>query len=184
MRLFSAIVVAAAATLGTVSDLGAQASPAVQSIGVPPGTRVRVRSSSMVAPLVANFLRVSADTAVFIEDAAGRGIWSIQVGDITRLERSEGEKRNNGGDITRYGLLGAGAGAVGGILFASTFKPSDDKKKYDRLTTALVGAGAGTLVGAIIGSRRVREHWVEVPIRRVSVIPTRRGVTLGAGIDF
>jgi hypothetical protein len=184
VRLFSALVVAAAATLGTVSDLGAQARPAVQSIGVPPGTRVRVRSSSMVAPLVANFLQLSADTAVFIEDAAGRGIWSIQVNDITQLERSDGEKRNNGRDMMRYGLFGAGAGAVGGIVFAATFQPSDDKKKYDRLTTGLVGAGAGALVGVLIGSRKVREHWVEVPLRRVSVVPSRRGVSVGAGIDF
>jgi len=184
VRLFSALVLAAAATFGSVSDLSAQARPAVQSIGVPPGTRVRVRSANMVAPLVANFLHLSADTAVFIEDAAGRGIWSIQMGEITQLERSDGEKRNNGADIARFGLLGAGAGAVGGLLFASTFKPSDDKKDYDRLTTGLVGAGAGALIGAFVGSRRVRERWVEVPFRRLSVMPSRRGVSVGAGIDF
>jgi hypothetical protein len=184
VRLFSALLVAAAATLGSVTDLSAQARPAVQSIGVPPGTRVRVRSASMVAPLVANFLRLSADTAVFIEDASGRGIWSIQMNEITRLERSDGEKRNNGPDIMRFGLIGAGAGAVGGLLFAASFQPSDDKKEYNRVTTGLVGAGAGAIVGALVGSRRVREHWVEVPLRRVSVLPTRRGVSVGAGIDF
>lgn len=185
VRLFaSAIVVAVVAALAPVSNLGAQTRPQVQSIGVPPGTRVRVRAPNLVAPLVANFLHLSADTAVFIEDAAGRGIWSIQVSEIARLERSDGEKRMNAPYVAKGGLIGAGIGAAGGLLFAATLKPSDDAKKYNRLTTGLVGAGAGAVVGALLGARVVKERWTEVPLRRISVAPRRRGVSLGAGFDF
>jgi hypothetical protein len=138
----------------------------------------------MVAPLVANFMHMSADTAVFIEDVAGRGIWSIQVGEITRLERSIGERRMQAPLMIRWGLIGAGAGAVGGLLVSSTFKPSDDTRKYDRLTSALVGSGIGAVVGALYGGRKPREAWTDVPIRRVTVAPSRNGVTVGGTLKF
>lgn len=185
MRLFvSTVLLATAATLVPALELDAQTPAPAQSIGVAPGTRVRVRAPNLVAPLIANFLNLTADTAVFIEDAAGRGIWSIRVNEISRLERSDGEKRMNAPYMLRGGLMGAGIGAATGLLFAATFKPSDDKKKYDRLTTGLVGAGAGAVVGVLLGGRVVKEKWVEVPLRRFSVAPTKRGVSVGAGFDF
>lgn len=184
MRRVLSTVVFAAASLTTAMESGAQARPAPQSIGVAPGTRVRVRAPNLVAPLIANFLHLSADTAVFIEDAAGRGIWSIQINEITRLERSDGEKRANAPYMIRGGLIGGGVGAAAGLIFAATFKPSDDSKKYDRLTTGLVGAGVGAVIGTLLGARVVKESWVDVPVRRVSVSPTRRGASLGLGFDF
>jgi hypothetical protein len=185
VRLFvSTVLFATAATLMPIMDLGAQTRPTAQGIGVAPGTRVRVRAPNLVAPLIANFLNLNADTAVFIEDAAGRGIWSIRVNEISRLERSDGEKRMNAPYMLRGGLMGAGIGAATGLLFAATFKPSDDTQKYDRLTTGLVGAGAGAVIGAMLGGRVVKEKWVEIPLRRLSVAPTKRGVSLGAGFDF
>ena len=43
-----------------------------------PGTRVRVHADNLVTPLVAHFLEMRGDTAVFIEDAAGpSGVWSL-----------------------------------------------------------------------------------------------------------
>lgn len=182
-QIFGTVALCATASLSLASIAGAQSSPD-QSIGVVPGTRVRVSAPTLVAPLVANFLHVKGDTAVFMEDAAARGIWSIRIAEITSLERSGGEQRMNADYMMRGGLIGGGVGAVGGILFAASAKPSDASKKYNRLTTGLVGAGAGALVGVLVGSRFSKEGWVPVPLRRMSVVPSRDGVTLGTRFVF
>lgn len=182
-QIFGTVALCAAASISLAPLAGAQSSTD-QSIGVVPGTRVRVSAPTLVAPLVANFLHVKGDTAVFMEDAAARGIWSIRIAEITSLERSGGEKRMNADYMMRGGVIGGGIGALGGVLFAASAKPSDDSKKYNRLTTGLVGAGAGALVGVLVGSRFSKEGWVPVPLRRMSVLPSRDGVTLGARLVF
>lgn len=181
-QIIETFALCAAASLSLASTVSAQAVD--QSIGVVPGTRVRVSAPTLVAPLIANFLHVKGDTAVFMEDAAARGIWSIRIAEITSLERSGGEQRMNGDYMLRGGLVGGGIGALGGIVFASSAKPSDDSRKYNRLTTGLVGAGAGALVGVLVGSRFSKEGWIPVPLRRMSFAPSRTGVRLGASLVF
>jgi hypothetical protein len=152
---------------------------------IAPGTRVRVTATNLVAPLVANFLQMRGDTAVFIEDAAGRGIWSLVVSDITRLERSDGERLSNRPYVVRGAMLGAGAGSVVGWVFAATFSPSDSTKKFSRPLNASIGAVVGAVVGGFIGSRRATERWTDITLpRRVSVVPQRRGVALSLSLTF
>ncbi|MGQ0646464.1 MAG: hypothetical protein ACT4P7_02765 [Gemmatimonadaceae bacterium] len=144
-----------------------------------PGTRVRVRSSTLVAPLVANFMQMRGDTAVFIEDAAGRGIWSLVVSDISRLELSDGERRRNRGPIVRGATYGGIAGVVVGFAFAAIASPSDSTKKFSRPLNATVGALLGGGIGGVVGSRVGMERWTEVSLpRRISLTPNRRGIAL------
>lgn len=168
------------AALAPVSGAEAQ-----QAISIAPGTRVRVRAANLVAPLVANFLQMRGDTAVFIEDAAGRGVWSLHVSDITRLERSDGEQKSNTPYIIRGAAIGAGVGAVGGLLIASSLKPSDSGKKYSRGLSGGAGAVVGGIIGAVIGSRFGSERWTNVSLpRRLSVLPDSRGLGLRVGFNF
>jgi hypothetical protein len=161
-----------------LSDAAAQ-----QAIPIAPGTRVRVRATNLVAPVVANFLQMRGDTAVFIEDAAGRGVWSLHVSDITKLERSNGERKANQPYIVRGAIIGGGAGLVGGLLIASSLKPSDSGKKYSRGASGGAGLLVGAVVGGIIGSRFGAERWTAVSLpRRVSVLPDSRG--LGLRVEF
>jgi hypothetical protein len=156
-----------------------------QSLSIAPGTRVRVSASNLLAPLVANFLQMRGDTAVFIEDAASRGVWSIQLADISRLERSDGERKGDRGNVTRGALIGAGGGLLLGFAFSATFSPSDSSKEYNRALNAAVGAAAGAVIGGLIGYRRGVERWTGVPVpRRVSVLPTRRGVGVSLAFEF
>jgi hypothetical protein len=168
--------------------LAPMASALAQSAVLPvtPGTRVRVHAANLVTPLIAHYLEMRGDTAVFIEDASGRGIWSIPVPDISQLERSAGDKRQNGPYMTKGAIIGAPIGAVIAYIFAETVQPSDSTKKYNRLPTTAVGALVGAGVGALIGTRFASEHWSNVPLpRRVSVVPLRRGgVEVGLGFRF
>ncbi len=168
------------AALAPLSDAAAQ-----QAIPIAPGTRVRVRAANLVAPLVANFLQMRGDTAVFIEDAAGRGVWSLHVSDITKLERSDGEQKSNRPYIIRGAAIGAGAGAVGGLLIASSLRPSEAGKKYSRGASGAAGAVVGGVIGAVVGSRFGAEKWTSVTLpRRMSLLPDSRGLGLRVGFDF
>jgi hypothetical protein len=179
-------LVRASLALGTAMSLAPLTAPQSQeSLPIAPGTRVRVASPKLVAPLVANFLRMRGDTAVFMEDGSGRGVWSIQLADITRLERSSGERRGERGNMLKGAAIGGGAGLVLGYGFAATFSPSDSSKKFSRALTGLVGAAVGGTIGALIGYRRGVENWTNVTLpRRLSVIPYRRGAGLSFTFEF
>lgn len=149
------------------------------SVPVPPGSRVRVKTPNLVAPLVANFLEQRGDTLVFIEDGRGRGVWSFSINQIERLEMTAGEGGRNKAPIAKGAAIGAGAGLVVGILFASVAKPSDESKKYSSVLTGALGAGVGAGIGAYFGSRVKEEHWVEVPLnRRLSLRTNGRGLAI------
>jgi hypothetical protein len=145
-------------------DAAAQTRPS--TVPVPPGSRVRVKTPNLVAPLVANFLEQRGDTLVFIEDGLGRGLWSFSIGQIERLEMTAGEAAVNKAPIAKSAAIGAGVGLVLGVLFASVADPSDDSKKYSAFLTGALGAGVGAGVGAIVGSRIKSERWVTVPLPR------------------
>ncbi len=172
------------ATLIGIGSLSARAGAQQASftLALVPGSRVRVTARTLVAPLVASYLQQRGDTAVFIEAAGGRGIWSIALSDITKLERSDGERTSNRPLVQRGAIYGAVGGAVVAYSFAALASPSDSSRKYSRTTSALVGAGVGAVVGGILGSRFASERWRPVPLRQVSVVPAPRG--LGVSIAF
>jgi hypothetical protein len=136
------------------------------TVPVPPGSRVRVKTPTLVAPLVANFLEQRGDTLVFIEDGRGRGVWTFGIGQIERLEMTAGESGRNKQPIAKGAAIGAGVGFLAGVLFASVADPSDESKKYSPGLTGVVGALVGAPIGAYFGSRVKSERWVEVPINR------------------
>lgn len=160
------------------------ATPSRVGLPIVPGTRVRVTASTLVAPLIANFLEMRGDTAVFIENSSGRGIWTFTLDQITRLEQSAGEQNRNGDYMLKAGALGFGGGAALGLIFSSTVRPSDTSKRYSRLWTGLAGGAVGGAIGALIGSRFSREGWTRLPLpHRMSFAPHRRG-GLDVGFDF
>jgi hypothetical protein len=149
------------------------------TVPVPPGSRVRVKTPNLVAPLVANFLEQRGDTLVFIEDGRGRGLWSFSIGQIERLEMTAGQSGRNKVPIAKGAAIGAGVGLVLGILFASVAEPSDNTREYSPVLTGALGAGVGAGVGAYFGSRVKSERWVNVPLaRRLSMRTDGRGLAI------
>jgi len=140
------------------------------------GSRVRVRSPVLVAPLIANYLELRGDTLVLFEEGAGRGVWSLSLDQVQRLEMSIGMRNRYQPYIVKGALIGAGAGALGGLLFAASFSPSDPSRTYSRPLTGSVGAVVGAGLGAFVGSRRKAEQFSVIPVpRRISALPNGHG---------
>ncbi|MFN8542572.1 MAG: hypothetical protein U0232_34460, partial [Thermomicrobiales bacterium] len=135
MRLLN--LVPAAALLATLAiPAGAQhgkpSTPAPQTrssaLPIVPGARVRISATTTVTPLVANYLEMRGDTAVFIEAGAGRGIWTITTDQITKLELSKGDARYNKRPMLKGAAIGAGAGTLAFWGVTGLMKPSDKSK--------------------------------------------------------
>ena len=116
-------------------NAAAQNRTASSPVPVVPGSRVRVMTPTMVAPLVANFLEQRGDTLVFIEDGRGRGLWSFAISQIQRLETTAGEAGRNTRPIAKGAAIGASIGLVVGVLFAAVAEPSDSTKEYSKILT-------------------------------------------------
>lgn len=168
-----------------------QATPAAATqhtvLPIVPGARVKVSATTLVAPLLANYLEMKGDTAVFIESSAGRGIWTFTLDQITRIEQSQGDKKYNKGPMLKGAAIGAPAGAL--LFWGATgiFNTSDSTRKFNRGATAGFGAVVGAVVGAIVGSRIPQEHWLPLPLpKKVSFNPFRkdRGMELRIGYSF
>ena len=153
------------------------------TIGVQPGSRVRVTTPTMVSPLIANFLEQRGDTLVFIENEKGRGVWSFGVAQIDRLETTAGETGRSKSAMKKGAIIGGIAGLATGILFAATFDPSGDNRKYSRMQTGIVAGLAGAGFGFLIGSFVSTERWVNVPLpKQLTNVPTMSpGLRVGFG---
>ena len=136
------------------------------TVPIAPGSRVRVTAPTLVAPLVANFLEQRGDSLVFIEDGRGKGLWSLAISQIQRLETAAGESGRNKKPIAKGAAIGAGVGLAIGVLFAAVAEPSDSTKDYSVFLTGAAGAAAGAGIGAYFGSRVKTERWVNVPLGR------------------
>jgi hypothetical protein len=152
-----------------------------EPVPLAPGSRVRVKTPTLVAPLVANFLEQRSDTLVFIEDGLGRGVWSFSVTQIERLETTGGQGLDKR-PIGKGAVIGGGIGLAAGMVFAAAATPSDPDKEYSRALTGALGFGVGAGLGALVGTRNNSQRWVNVPLpRRLSVGPHSRG---GYAISF
>ena len=149
-----------------------------------PGTRVRVKSPQVVAPVIGSYQGMRQDTLVVIEDGTAAQVWSFTRGSIERLEVSAGMKGGNKGPMGRWALIGAGAGAVAGFLVSSILEGSSDSE-YNHLLNAVIGAGVGAGAGALYGRRVLEEQWTGVSIPgRVGFAPTRDGFRVGLSAAF
>jgi hypothetical protein len=160
-------------TLATTA--GAQR-PTSSTVPITAGSRVRVQTASLVAPLIANFLEQRGDTLVFFEEDRGRGIWTFSLAQIERLEMTAGNTAYDKRPIARGVAIGGGVGLLAGIGFAAAFSPSDSSKEYNGILTGALGLGVGAGIGAFVGSRIKSERWINVPLpRQLSLAPNRRG---------
>lgn len=181
-----ALLLAALAAPARAQQPTPPAAQTVTALPIVPGARVRVSASTLVTPLLASYLEMKGDTAVFIEAAAGRGIWTFTLDQITKIEQSQGEKKFNRMPM----LKSAGIGVpVGALLFWGTtgiIKTSDSTQKFNRTGTAVLGAAVGALVGAAVGSQISEESWMALPLpKRMSFNPFRReGMEIAFGFSF
>jgi len=149
-----------------------------------PGTRVRVKSSQVVAPVIGSYQGMRRDTVVVIEDGAGAQVWTFTRSAVDRIEISAGMKGGNRAPTVRWALIGGGVGAALGALTAVILESSSDSK-YNEFLSGAIGLGIGGAVGAAYGMRKLEEHWTSVPIpQRVGIAPSRHGIRIGLSAAF
>lgn len=180
---FLAVPIVAACAIPAAARAQQQPPPSTQ-LPISPGTRVRVTADNLVTPLIANFLELRGDTLILFEEGAGRGIWSVALGQVQRLEATAGDRGLHRPYIVRGALIGGGAGAIAGLVFASVVKPSDPDREYSRPLTGLVGAAVGAGIGALIGSRFTTEAWMPVPLPRGLSLRAGRAGPFGLTLVF
>ena len=149
-----------------------------------PGVRVRVTAPDCaLRGQAATFRALRADTLV-LETT------ECPLASVTRFDVSRGQKSRAGIGI----LVGAGAGALGAVIYCSQDKNelSDEGKcvLFDDDTTpfqALIFGAAGGIVGGFVGYLIKTDRWEEVPIEqlRVSLTPQLDGgFALGFSVRF
>lgn len=149
-----------------------------------PGTRVRVRSSELVAPIIGSYQGMRRDTLVLIEDGQGAKVWTFNSSAVDRVEVSAGMQGGNRGPMTKWALIGATIGGGLGLITAVTLENSTDSR-YNEAMSTLLGAVMGGGIGAFYGSRKLEEHWAAVPLPgRIGVAPSRTGVRIGLAAAF
>src|SRR5690349_16958728 len=180
-RRFYLALLAAVVTLVPIRITVAQ-STVPQTLS--PGTRIRVTSNQMVAPIVGSYQGMRRDTLLLIENGTGAKVWAFNTAAVTQVETSIGMKGGNRDPMIRWGLIGAGLG--GGIGFiVSVSLESNSTQQYNQLLSTLLGAVMGGGVGAFYGSRKLAEHWAPVPLpQRIGVLPTAHGVRFALSASF
>ena len=179
-RSYRALLVA----LVTLAPLRITVAQSTVPQSLSPGTRVRVTSNQMVAPIVGSYQGMRRDTIVVIEDGAGAKVWAFNTTAVSQVEVSVGMKGGNRDPMIRWGLIGAGIGGGIGLITAVTLENSTDQRYNEALSTVL-GAAMGAGLGAFYGSRKLAEHWAPIPLpQRVGVVPTAHGVRFALSASF
>ena len=148
------------------------------------GSRVRVKSTELVAPIIGNFQGMRRDTVVVIEEGGGAHIWTFPGSSVDRLEVSVGMKPGNRGPTAKWAGIGALVGGSLGLITAYTLEASSNQN-YNQFLSAIVGAAAGGVIGGIYGYGKLEEHWANAPIpRHIGITPTRDGARLSFSASF
>jgi hypothetical protein len=175
------VLFAALVTLAPMRIANAQSSvPQTLSLG----TRIRVTSNQMVAPIVGSYQGMRRDTLLLIEDGTGAKVWAFNTTAVSQVETSIGMKGGNRDPMIRWGLIGAGLG--GGIAFITSVSLENNTgQQYNQLLSTLLGAAMGGGLGAFYGSRKLAEHWAPIPLpQRVGVVPTAKGLRVALSGSF
>ena len=115
------------------------------------GTRVRVTSNQMVAPIVGSYQGMRRDTLVLIENGTGAKVWAFNTAAVSQVEVSIGMKGGNRDPMIRWGLIGAGVGAGIGLITSVSLE-NNTGQRYNQMLSTLLGAAMGGGLGAFYGS--------------------------------
>jgi len=172
--------------MGVVSGLATAAATA-QTIGEPApgvGDRIRIRTLAGSFFTTGRLLAADADTITLAPEGRDAGQLSFARSEIARLDVFQGRKSYG----VAGGLIGASALFVGALMvcsddiFCNGADGSDDTAK-----NALAAAGAGGLIGGLLGMLIRSDRWTSVPVDRVrvAIAPVRaRGVALSVSVGF
>jgi hypothetical protein len=131
------------------------------------GTRARVVTESGTRH-TGTLASVSENAITLVPKNQNENSVALSMTQISRVQVSVGRNRARGALID--GLIGLGAGAVGGaVLGAITFEEKTPcsmvcfNRGESAFLAGILGGGAGLIVGTIAGAVTGREKWVDIP---------------------
>ncbi len=156
----------------TMAAVGMASEPA----GLPPGSRLRVGSST--GALVGTLVSWEADALVL--DAGQGEPRRIPLAAVSKVELSRGKRSNAG----RGAVIGAAVGAVPGLLVGWGDSPEHENQRP--VVVGAIGAAAGAGIGAAIGWAAKTEKWeaVETARFRAGLVPLRGGAELSLTVTW
>ncbi len=179
-----AVVLAAALVLTGSADLFGQEAPPVA-----PGDRVRIAAPEIVNDrVVGTVVALKPDTlAVNVENRDSP--LALPLASLTKLEVSQGQKSRTLKGAGIGFLVGGAAGLATAALACAIAGDCDADDPYTGLVYAVfgvLGAGVGTLTGAIIGSTIKVDRWdtVQLDQLRVGLPPRGHGLEVSAKFVF
>ncbi len=197
MRLNSAASTFVRAALGIVTfACGAAAQTPAWGERIQPAQLIRVQTGPKKASYRGTFEGMRGDSLV-IADSAGVPRWVVPARDIVRVDMSVGTRRN-GLKGAGYGfLVGAGVGALMGLItepceptgFMSCFMESTTRSGAAANNAVVLGVFVGLPVGAIVGRTIKSPKWRPVdltpgPRPELTFAPVRGGAAVRLSIAF
>jgi hypothetical protein len=151
-----------------------------QAFPIPHGERIRVTAPQCGVQRLVTTFEAYGSGALMLPSR------SCPLEAVTRLEvRSRQQRQTLSG--LRNGLLGGiGIGIVGGLVYCTVEQCGEYAGCFATVTTVF-GAGAGLVVGGIVGSLIKTDRWEDVPLDWVQVSfgpQDNRGVGFGLTVFF
>ncbi len=177
-----------AITMWSVIFLTAVANPlTAQERSIEPGARVRIKAPTLSKrPIVGTFEGVR-DSILLVRGNRATTATEIRLGQIERLDVSQGKKSNAGAGALAGLLSGAALGAGFGLVACGSGSGCEDFGGTGTIAlfTGAIGAGGGLLLGVIIGAATQSDRWEEVAPDRLRVgLTLNQGRGVGLGLSF
>jgi hypothetical protein len=173
-----------AAALVFLCAAAAQVAAGPDSLSVHKGDRVRIKAVGLEGVFIMEDI---GSDAFVLRDPDGVMPQKVRVVDLSSLEV---DISNSAGRSAMHGaVFGAGAGFMAGILvgLASGDDPPEEwglRAEGKAMILGIVGAAAGLLIGASIGTIYPGERWESIPLNARLDVGMARNGTARAGIVF
>ncbi len=146
-----------------------------------PGDEVQVHAPSLRGSRVRGTVVLYQGTTLDVREASTGSVVSIPVDQIRLLARNEGTDR--GRSSWRMARLGAFVGGAGGLVAGPLIATSHAPGSFTEvmLASTVIGAAAGTGLGAVLGAAFAHDRWQRF---RMPIVPTIAAVGGRVSLSF
>ena len=165
-------------------------STAAAQTTVSPGDRVKVQFSTVQAVVVSSTVRRDTQyvevvglfegfrrDSLYITTTGSDGPAAVPLADVSTMEVSRGRRNNTLKGMAIGTGVGFGAGFLTGVLMCSGDKCEVGGGEAGLVIGAL-GAGAGLLIGTVIGAASSGDNWEGVPLETLRVTLDEHGLAV------
>lgn len=179
-----ALLTSALLSMGLLSSTAAAQTP------LSPGDRVKIQYSSVQAVMVSNTVRRDTQDvqvvgileglrsdSLYIAATESDAPVGVPVADISAIEVSRGQRNNTIKGLAIGTVAGFGAGFLTGVLMCSGANCEVTGPEAG-LVIGAIGAGAGLLIGTVIGAVSSGDVWEGVPLPTLHVTFDEHGLVV------